>query len=127
MKAQVSIEFIIIIIIFLSALTVISVVSIVRTRDIQVSNLNRESFSLLDTIASSLNTVYLEGNGFMTNITIPDNILGSPYTLNITLNFLTMDIQNSSFSRTLLTDNITGILIPGTVMLENIFGEVIIS
>jgi len=127
MKVQVSIEFIVIVTLLLTMLTIISITSIVKTREIEISTVMQETENLLELVGNSINTVYLEGNGFSTNVTLPDRIVNANYTVTIDSGFLVITAQGNSFSKILLTDNIFGQLSNGTFTITNLEGMVVIQ
>lgn len=123
MKAQVSVEFIIILIILLSAISIISVVSIIKTGEIEIFNLQRETERILEEMSATINTVYLEGDGFITNVTLPQRIRGFNYTVLLSSQFLIITVQNTSFSTHLFT-NVSGEFVKGSNTIKNENGEV---
>jgi len=123
MRAQASIEFMMVFIILIAAISVISAVSFMKTREIQISNLQREAGNLLRDVGGSINTVYLEGDGFQTIVSIPDKIIGFDYSISISSNYLTISVQDTSFSRALLT-NATGSFQEGENTIANVDGAV---
>ena len=127
MKNQVSIEFIVVLMLLISAMSILSVVSIQKTKEIETLKLQQETESVLQEAGGKINTVYLEGSGFSSNVTLPEKIVVFNYTVSIQKNFLVITVQGSSYSKNLLTENITGNFNAGENMLTNENGMVVIS
>ena len=123
MKAQVSVEFMIIAILLLGTISTISVMSIIKSREIEIFNVRLEAENVLTNTANRINTVYLEGEGFIINVTLPQSIRGFNYSVSTNSNFLVITVLTESFSRNLIT-NVTGNLAKGSNMLKNVNGEV---
>lgn len=126
MKAQVSVEFIVIAILLLSALAIITTVSFLRTQEIQTLTLQAEAQHVLTTAQNAINTAYLEGNGYYTNVTLPQNILGTNYSISQGGHFLTLGVQGNNYSAFLITDNILGAYQIGNNSVQNINDFVVI-
>ena len=127
MKAQVAIEFMIIFGVFLVAITVTVLAAWNSMANTNKSSIDFEANGILNTISNKINTAFLEGHGFSTNLTIPENIMNYNYTLTREGNMMWLNIENLVYSRRLLTNNITGNFDKGVRMLENVNGEIVIS
>ena len=126
-KGQVTVEFILILMVLLLALNVAAVVSYEKTEEISKHKVNFESRRILDDTAGKINTVWLEGDGFESVLELPEDLLGLDYSLDIQSNLLILYCQNQTYSKYLLTQNITGVPGPGQNFLTNQEGEVSIS
>lgn len=127
MKAQVAIEFMIIFATFLLALTLIALAAwnnIVNTNE---SALNYEANRILNLATGRINTVYLEGHGFSIGLVIPEKIGVHDYTFEIEGTNMFISVEGVSFSKRIITPNITGILNKGENTLENVNGVVVVS
>jgi len=78
-------------------------------------------------IKSEIDRVFIMGDGFSTNITIPDKIAGYDYEISITNDFLLVNMSGTLKGRKLMTDNITGSLAKGKNTITNNDGELVIS
>lgn len=127
MKAQVAIEFMIIFGLFIVALTLIALASWNNMANIHKSTIDFDAHRILTLASDRINTVYLEGDGFSTTVTIPEKIGNYDYSLYIEGNIMWVDVNGLSYSKRLLTSNITGALDHGTNSVSNSYGEVVIS
>lgn len=123
MEGQVSVEFMMIMMLLLGAIAIITTVSFTKSNDIETLSLQREAGNTLSEISTKINTVYLEGNGFSSNITLPDRIRGFNYTITTQSNFVIITILDISYSKTILT-NVSGTLVHGENKIRNVNGEV---
>lgn len=127
MKAQVAIEFMIIFGTFLIALSFIVLAAWNNIVNIDKSSIDFEANRILNLVSNRINTVYLEGHGFSINLAVPEKIGVYNYTIEIEENNLWLTVNQISYSRRLLTPNITGSIEKGTNTLENVNGEIVIS
>jgi hypothetical protein len=126
-KAQGSVEFMILFIIFMSALSVALYISIERTQDLSRTEVELEANKLLNDVSNKINTAFLEGDGFLINLTLPGKVFGRDYVIGVYSNYVRVEIDNVTYIKGLLTDNITGSLETGTNLVENRKGAVVIS
>ncbi|MBL7160917.1 MAG: hypothetical protein ISS93_03665 [Candidatus Aenigmarchaeota archaeon] len=112
-----------VIMLLLTALSIVAVVSVVKTREIEISTLQQEAENLLDETGSKINTVYLEGDGFMMNVTLPEKIISANYSISTSSNFLVLTVYGNTYSKALITD-VSGNFSQGSNMLRNVGGEV---
>ncbi len=127
MKSQSSMEFIAIFMILLAALVVISFISYTQLQAIRQYQTDLEVEKVLNDIAFKINTAYLEGDGFFINMTLPNDIFGTDYTIEINSNEVLMEVSNVSYTKILLTNNITGEPKKGLNFIENRRGEIILT
>jgi len=127
MKCQTSAEFMIIFVLFLVIMSIILVFTWRNTVNIVQSKFDLEARRVLDDISNRIDTAFLEGDGFSINITVPQDILGTNFSLMIHENRVLLELRNNTYSRTLLTKNITGTLSKGVNVIGNTQGEIIIS
>ena len=126
MKAQITVEFMSIMVILLLAVSVISVVAINKNIEIISLNRQREAMDVLNMAGERINTAYMEGDGFITNFTLPDRIYGSQYAIFLDSNILSVSVQNITYVKPLLT-KASGPLKPGENMARNQNGVVVIT
>jgi uncharacterized protein (UPF0333 family) len=126
-KAQAATEFLILFMILLAALTVAMYMTIQRSSDLTSTKIGLESMNVLNDASSKINIAFLEGDGFMINLTLPDQIFGRNYTSTIQSNYISLLVVNITYSKALLTENITGSLNKGINLVENKNGVVVIS
>ncbi len=127
MKAQASVEFILIFTILLVALIMGFLINFSKTQEISQSQIKLEADKILIQASNIINTVYIEGPGFTTNTTLPQTILGINYSIQIDNNRLLLFCGSSIFSKPLLTRDVTGTIGPGQNRVENSEGGVVIS
>ena len=126
-KCQSTIEFIMVFTLVLAALIVILFISSEKVQDINSEMVEVEARKVLSKIVTKLNTVVLEGNGFSSNLTIPQQILNMNYTIQIQSNFVTITLQNITYIDNILTDNVTGTLQKGVNVIRNINNNLVIG
>jgi hypothetical protein len=126
-KGQVTVEFVLILMVLLLALNVAAVVSYEKTEEIGKHKVNFESRRILDDTAGKINTAWLEGDGFESTLDLPQDLMGLDYSLEIRSNLLILYCENQTYSKYLLTQNVTGIPGPGQNSLKNLEGEVVIA
>lgn len=126
-KAQSSIEFMLFFIVFMVALTAALFVSMERSHDLIQQRLALESTKVMNDVSTKINTAFLEGSGFMINLTVPENIYGRDYTIGIYANLIRLEVENQTYFKPILTKNITGILTKGVNLVENKKGVLVIT
>jgi hypothetical protein len=127
MKAQVAIEFMIIFGMFLAATIVISLAVWNNVASEDKSYIEFEAGRIIGLSSSSINTAYLEGDGFSITLALPDKIGLLNYTMQLDGNTIWLHALNTSYSRRLLTNNITGSFSKGQNRIKNVNGTVVIS
>ena len=126
-KAQSSVEFMIIFAMLLLVMVLAVFIGGKKSTEIVTIETGLEIQSLLDRIVGKINTVYIEGDGFSTEMYMPENIMGMNYTVNVTSNIVFITRNNFTYSKMLLTENVTGIIDPGVSILKNVNGVVEVS
>jgi len=114
-KAQSAFEFIFIFGILLSVLTLGMWVSLNKTREVNRYQVKLEVDYVLTTVAEKINTVWLEGEGFSTNVTIPETVTGKVYTLNMTSNYIILTLETNEYVKPIIMQNLTGNFTIGAV------------
>jgi len=125
MRAQTSIEFMMIMIILLAAIGVMLVFNFQKSQEFLISNEDLNAQILLGKIKNKIDTAYLEGEGFTTDLFLPSDLDGSNYSVSIKENFVTIRSSFSDHTIPLLTNNINGSLIKGKNTLKNVNGTLI--
>ena len=126
-KAQASMEFMALFILFLVAITFAMYVSIQRSAVIADAQISLESNKVLTSMTNKINTVYIEGDGFSMNVTLPERIFKINYTVSINSNEVILRIDGSSFIEQVITNNITGSFEKGTSRVTNNNNEIIVE
>ena len=127
MKSQVSVEFMMIFAVFMIILTLVAWVSLSKTQEINTIRFNLEINGVLNDVSNKINIAHLEGSGYSINTTLPQDISGYDYTLDIDSNQILMTINALTYSHLLLTKNVTGTFKKGNNMIRNKNGVIIIS
>lgn len=127
MKAQLAVEFMIIFAAFLLALTFVVLATWNNIVNIDKSSMDFEANRILNLISNRINTVYLEGDGFSIGLVVPGKIGVYDYTTQFEGSMIWLTVNQISYSRRLLTSNITGSIQDGTNTLKNVNGEIVIS
>ena len=126
LKAQVTVEFILIFMVLLLALNIVALMSYGRVREITDTEIHIESNRILEEVSNKLNTAWLEGDGFESTLELRPDILGLNYSIDIVSNSLALYCRNVVYSKYLLTQNITGELSQGQNLIKNQGGQVLI-
>lgn len=127
MKAQSAIEFMMIFVLFLAALSVGLFISWQKTGEVASSTIDAKALETLNLVASKIDTVFLEGPGFSTNLTLPEAILGTNYSIITQPGAALLYLSGRSYFDTILPRNVTGTPHPGVNTLMNEGGVVVIS
>lgn len=107
-KAQIAFEYMFIFGIFMVA--VIIGATFAWSKSLEVDNYRRqlEVDGLLMRVSNKIDTVWLEGEGFRSNITIPATVANHEFTLNVTYNYLLLTSMGQDFTKPIITTNVTG-------------------
>jgi hypothetical protein len=127
LEAQASVEFMFIFVFFMAVLVVIMAAVLQNTQGVYSSTLDLQAEGALSMVKSKLDTAFLEGSGFSTNFTLPDSLMSYDYSVNITSKFLTLEVANQTYSKTLLTNSTVGIPRKGENSVRNEDGRIVIS
>lgn len=127
MKAQVAVEFMVLFTIFIAAVIVSLFLVWNNVLSINKATNDIEFRKVLDTIGGKIDTVYLEGDGFQTNVTIPYRVSGISYPVDLNEGLLWITVQNRTYTRRLLTNDVSGTFKKGVNTLKNVDGVVVIS
>lgn len=91
------------------------------------SKSNSEAIELSEKIASEINTAVSEGDGYSKNITLPNNIFGSEYAIEVDEGSVFVKVnRRNAVSRT-ITKNITGTFISGNNQISNKDGVILVN
>ena len=125
MKAQLSIEFIILISILLIIFTVF-LFSGTSTRSRLIGIKSRlEAKELSDSIAFEINTAVRAGNGYERRFYVKDSLFGvSDFSISVEGYYVFVDWDKSSVSSSVITDGIVGSMSKGWNMINNTNGVI---
>jgi len=126
-KAQVSIEFMLLFIFFIGIMAVVMVYVMQSMENTSASTVSLETQETLSFLKSRFDTAFLEGDGFSTNFTLPQQIMSQNYSVGIDAGFLLIEINNMTYSSPLITKDITGLPRKGDNLLKNVNGRLVIS
>jgi hypothetical protein len=126
-RGQASVEFMFIFILFVAALSLAAVFVMQSSQGIYQSGMGIGAEELLSQVKGALDSAYLEGDGFSTNLTLPSRLLGSEYFIGTEPGYVFIEVSNQTYSKTLLARNLSGSLRKGENMLRNVNQEVLIS
>jgi hypothetical protein len=126
-KAQVSVEFMLLFIFFIGLLALAMVYAMQNLQGVYSSTMGLEAGKVLSSVKSKLDTAFLEGDGFSTNFTLPQQIMSVDYSVNISSGFLLIEVANATYSNPLITKDITGTPRKGENALKNVNGRLVIS
>lgn len=111
----------------LLGVAVAAVVSFQKSLEVSDQQLSIEAEQLLRTAASTMDTVFLEGNGFRTELVLPATLAGRNYTVRLEQNTMIFTIQGQDYTRAILAGNVTGTLAKGRNWVANIQGGIQVS
>ncbi len=114
-KLQSSFEFIFITGMLIAALIMGAWFSWIQTSSIKDSENSLVVGDFLNSVSEKINTAWLEGEGFSSNVTMPMTIAGQPYEINITDNYLVVRLLGQEHMKVLITNNVTGNFTIGTL------------
>ncbi len=126
-KSQAATEFLILFMILMIAFSVALYMSVQRSQSLTDTEIGLESMKVLNDASNKINIAFLEGHGFLINLTLPGKIFNRNYSINIKSNYMVLEISNTTYFKSLLTDNITGNLSKGINLIENKKGAILIS
>ncbi len=125
LKGQSAFEFMFIFGILLSAVVMGAWISGVRTAEISLEQKKLEINDVMMTVSEKINTVWLEGEGFSTNLTLPGLIASTQYELNITKSSVSIKIGDDHYLGRIITNNVSGTLVKGGVSTLTNMGDYI--
>ena len=108
LKGQIAFEYMFIFAIFIGALIIGAVFAWTKSVEIAQDQRRLEIDNLLDTVGGKIDTTWLEGRGFSTNVTIPERVANSLYTMNVTSNFLLLIVGGEEHVKPILKHNVSG-------------------
>jgi len=128
MKAQGTMEFVMIFVILLLALSLGAWMSLQKSAEISRAKLALESGMILDDVAGKINTALLEGSGFRVKAFLPDKISGIDYSIAVRANTVVISFSSGiDYFKKFLTQNITGSFVRGVNIIENLGGTIRIT
>jgi len=125
-KSQASIEYMILLLLFMTAFSIALFFSMNQIQSENMLRIDMEADRIVNEISRKINLVVVEGDGFQANLTLPERILGSNYSVSIQSNFLILAVENKTYFKPLLTSNITGTIRKGVNTIYNSNGTIII-
>ena len=108
-KAQSSVEFLLIFIFLLIALLVMSLITFQKSSNILSEQKDYEANEFLREVADKINMVFIEGDGFCMNITLPDTVLEYEYSFLLEGNKLRLSVFGKVYEKPLATKDVVGI------------------
>ncbi|MCK5022954.1 MAG: hypothetical protein KAS04_02165, partial [Candidatus Aenigmarchaeota archaeon] len=95
--------------------------------NINKTTVDFDAHRILTLASTRINTVYLEGDGFSMDLALPEKIVNQNYTLTIEDNVLWISVNDVSYSKRLLTSDVTGSLSSGVSTISNVNGGILIT
>ncbi len=126
-KAQMSVEFMLIFILLLTVTVIVAAAAAWNTSGVYLSTMELEAREVLALAKGRLDTAFLEGDGFSTTFTLPQRIMNSDYSINISSRFVFAEVGNQTYSAPLLSNSISGSLKKGQNTVRNMNGQLVIS
>jgi len=124
MRAQVAMEFIIILCFTLIILAAAVGISFQKSIETESERMRLEAEQVLYAAASAINMAHAEGDGFSTAFSLPASVGGANYTIETSSTLIWMEAAGSFYAETLLTDNVTGAFVPGENTVRNAGGGI---
>lgn len=103
----------------LGALTLGIWTSSIKTAEVNVYRMQLEIDELMNVVSEKINTVWIEGEGFSSNVSVPDTVASREYDINITSNFIVITIGEERYIKGIITNNVTGTIVSGVNRLVN--------
>lgn len=106
-----------------------SVYTLVSEKTIRAydSKSGSEAIELSEKIASEINTAVSEGDGYSKNITLPDNVFGSAYSVEVDEGSVFVKLQKKNAVSRTITKNVTGTFVFGNNQLRNKGGVILVN
>ncbi len=126
-RGQAAVEFIFIFIVLLVAVNLAAVFAFQRAGETQTLQRDIEAGALVVSIAGSVNTAFLAGDGFRMNITLPATVGNQNYTFLVSGSQLILNTTKDTYSAGLYTANVSGTFHSGLVNIKNVNNTLIIT
>jgi hypothetical protein len=126
MKSQSTVEFMIIIAALLVGLAGAMYAGWAKSIEIGDVKTNLEAEKILNQVAGKINTVLMEGDGFRINMTLPEQVAGFNYTLEIQNYAIILDLSGRPYVSSVMVENISGDFSQGVNTLENRKGMIFV-
>jgi hypothetical protein len=92
--------------------------------EIKLSQADMEVENVLETVAGKINTVWMSGDGFSTNLTLPEKVAGMNYSIYVKSNYIILSTPYKNYTKTILTNETMGNLRIGDNLIKNENGKV---
>ncbi len=110
LKGQSAFEFLFVFGVFIAALLMGVWVSAVKSGELDIYMKNLEIDELMTTVTEKINTVWVEGEGFSSNLTLPSLVYSMTYDIDVTSNLVMLTAGGERYMRPIITQNVTGTL-----------------
>jgi hypothetical protein len=110
LKGQSAFEFLFVFGVFIAALLMGVWASAVKSGELDAYMKNLEIEDLMTTVTEKINTVWVEGEGFSSNLTLPYLVYSMPYEINVTSNLVMLTAGGGRYMMPIITQNVTGTL-----------------
>ncbi len=122
-EGQIAFEYMFIFAIFMVALIIGAWFAWNSSMEVNRYHRRLEVEDLITSVAEKINTVWLEGHGFSTNITIPETVVDNPYTMQVISNYVLLTVLGEDYTKPIITRNVSGNFTLGTVNLLSNMGD----
>lgn len=127
MCAQAAVEFMIFFGVIMALIIAVTYNSHISVGQINIEKSTQNIQDDIESIKNRIDMVFLSGNGFSANISIPEMISGKDYEINITNGFLVINVSGNVRTERLMTNRITGNIQKGSNTISNVNDELVIS
>ncbi len=126
-KAQSGVEFIIFISIMLFVFSISYLTFFYEDMSIFEEKSDSMTIRAADKISFEINTALSIGDGYSKQFELPETIMGREYSISVESGLVFVESGKSSAVTHILTDNITGQVMPGTNYMKNTDGEIFVN
>jgi len=126
-KSQIWLEAIVLIFLFASVLTFLGITSINTKSSLFKQNIVYQATKTLELVSNRINTVLFEGDGFSSNLIIPEKINEFDYNITFSTDYAILEVVNITILSNVFAKNITGTIIKGENWVKNQNGTININ
>ena len=127
-KAQSAVELVVMFCMLSLIFTVFVTNIIYKNANLKIQKVNQNSRYIADWVSSELNNVYVQGGGYSKNFTLPMDIIGYNYYVNVTDNMVFVFVtNNNTYMRKTIPENVSGYLKQGLNCMTNKNGIIYVT
>jgi uncharacterized protein (UPF0333 family) len=124
MKAQVSVEFLVLVSFLLLAVIVIFYYGTRFQSEATLERVYNDAKTLVEEIAFEINLASKAGNGYIRKFYVPKDVLGRNFTIVVSEYHVTLSYEEGAVSTTIVIDDIVGNVTSGWNLITNVNGVI---